>query len=167
MALKRLNVIANGVEPAAHKRQFARDKGFEVWSSIGEAAGDYDVISSINVFSHLPDPAEFFSEQRRLLAKGGRFVIVTGNIGDLSFADAPRPLSFPDHLVFAGKQSLIDFFEGRLEIDVEDLHEYKEFFRTRVLEAKAKNVIKRLMGRTPSTHHKSGHKYFLMKIKAA
>ncbi len=166
-ALRQLNVTARGVEPAEHKLTFLRDHGYEAWRSTDQLEGVYDVISSLNVFSHLPDPIAFFADLKPLLVTRGCFVLVTGNIGDLSFANSPRPLYFPDHLVFAGKQSLVELFERRLGMVVEDMREYKEFFRTQsAVERIAKNLVKRAIGRIPSNRHKSGHKYFLMKIRA-
>ena len=43
------------------------------------AAGSFDVVASAWVLEHLDHPGLVFSEVRRVLVKGGRFVFVTPN----------------------------------------------------------------------------------------
>lgn len=97
-----------GIEPNRLKRQQAREHGIHlVDGSPSDLSGGFDVVSMINVFSHLPDPRSFLAEVRDQLRPRGSLLIVTGNGGDLeSRSDYPGPLDLPDHLSFIGVQGL-------------------------------------------------------------
>lgn len=97
-----------GIEPNRAKRQRAHEHGIElVDGSPSDLSGGFDVVSMINVFSHLPDPPSFLNQVRDQLRPRGSLLIVTGNGGDLeSRSDYPGPLDLPDHLSFIGVQGL-------------------------------------------------------------
>lgn len=98
-----------GIEPNRAKRQRAHEHGINlVDGSPSDLSGGFDVVSMINVFSHLPDPPSFLRQVRDQLRPRGSLLIVTGNGGDLkSRSDYPGPLDLPDHLSFIGVQGLI------------------------------------------------------------
>ena len=80
-----------GLEPCLPKEQNARARGLDVRSSsLDSIDGPYDVVSMINVFSHLPDPREFLRDVARLVSPGGSLMLVTGNGADLPVRELPR-----------------------------------------------------------------------------
>jgi SAM-dependent methyltransferase len=104
------------VDPAAVRA--ARSRGFEVFEGDLRAAPfadrAFDAITMIHVVEHLVRPHEHVAAARRLLAPGGRLVIVTPNAASLGarrFGRAWRGLEPPRHLqVFtpAGLRRLLE-----------------------------------------------------------
>src|SRR5690606_11536202 len=70
--------------------------------------GKYNIISLLNVYSHLPDPGVFISRCRNMLVPGGELIIQTGDSAHFSPEDHYRPFFLPDHLSFASAQILRD-----------------------------------------------------------
>ncbi|MFV0623715.1 methyltransferase domain-containing protein [Sphingomonas sp. ac-8] len=103
-----------GIEPMAVKAAHARARGLPVGSErLAEVRERFDFVSLVNVFSHLPDPAAFLRDIRRLVRPGGTLLLVTGNGADLASADGyPDRLDLPDHLVFAGREQLEAFLRN-------------------------------------------------------
>jgi len=93
-------------ERAAFARKVARCDIFE--SSIEELRGErrFDVISLINVISHVPDFGNFFEKLRRLLAERGRVIIKTGEMKPDVKRSAIFDWEFPDHLQFLGWRTM-------------------------------------------------------------
>ncbi len=112
---------ASGIDPMEVKVRRAQQRGVPITAqTLEEVSGSYDVISIINVFSHVPDFDHFGSLIRARLKPGGSLFIETGNGGDLpSRADYPGELLLPDHLVFSGvdqmKATLDRLGFGRIE----------------------------------------------------
>jgi len=102
-----------GIEPMAPKALDAQARGLPVYQAdLSDIAGRFDVISLINVFSHIPDFRDFLARLRPLLKDGGELFLETGNGGDLaSMRDYPDLLYLPDHLVFAGEAHLRDYLK--------------------------------------------------------
>jgi len=100
-----------GIEPMAPKVAEAQARGLPVYQAdLAETGGGFDVISLVNVFSHVPDFRDFLARLRPLLKPDGELFIETGNGGDLqSMQDYPDLLYLPDHLVFAGEAHLRDY----------------------------------------------------------
>jgi 2-polyprenyl-3-methyl-5-hydroxy-6-metoxy-1,4-benzoquinol methylase len=94
-----------GIDPMEAKVAYAQQVGLPVTTTpLAEITGQYDVVSILNVFSHVPDFREFLANLKRLLNPGGSLFIQTGNGGDLTVrSDYPDRLCLPDHLVFAGQ----------------------------------------------------------------
>lgn len=132
-----------GIEPMAVKAAHARARGLPVGSeTLEEVVENFDFVSIINVFSHLPDPGEFLQGIRRLVRPGGTLVVVTGNGGDLeSAAEYPDRLDLPDHLVFAGQTQLDAFL---MEAGFETYR--RDLVRLDTASWAAKAAVKRLMG---------------------
>jgi SAM-dependent methyltransferase len=91
------------VDPAAVR--VARSRGFEVFEGDLCAAPfsdhAFDAITMVHVLEHLPRPQEHIAAARRLLAPGGRLVIVTPNAASLGarrFGRAWRGLEPPRHI---------------------------------------------------------------------
>ena len=106
--------VLTGVEPNAAKRQVAEERGLTL-SDMSLAAlprRQFDVVSVMNVWSHLPDPAEFFGEVHFLLADEGHVLVETGTGGELDSAEYyPDALLLPDHLSFAGERHVVGILE--------------------------------------------------------
>jgi 2-polyprenyl-3-methyl-5-hydroxy-6-metoxy-1,4-benzoquinol methylase/Zn ribbon nucleic-acid-binding protein len=146
-----INTIAHegsyvqGIEPMIAKAEVASRHGLSVHACMLSGVTEtYDIISIINVFSHIPDFRSFLAEIKRRLNNGGELLIETGNGGDLIDASQyPDHLFLPDHLVFAGIKHMHQFLnEGGFE--VVSMHQRR--FDDRPFLA-AKNLIKRILGR--------------------
>lgn len=102
-------VSIKGSEPNIYKQQAARSKGLDVtYFDIFDHSDKYDVISLLNVFSHLPDPQFFLSRCGEMLNSNGELVLETGDSAHLSAEEHFRPLYLPDHLSFASQQIVCD-----------------------------------------------------------
>jgi SAM-dependent methyltransferase len=133
-----------GIEPMKPKADAARKRGLSVQEAyIDGIAEQYDFISLVNVFSHIPDFHSFLAELGNRLTSSGELFIETGNIGDLAAAsDAPTDLDLPDHLVFAGLGHMTRFLnEGGF--DVVGTVQLKRDGYVNLL----KNIARKLLGR--------------------
>ncbi|MGE0458956.1 MAG: class I SAM-dependent methyltransferase [Bauldia sp.] len=105
--------LVTGVEPMDRKASVARGNGLDVVTGLLadlEPDRQFDVISAINVLSHLPDIRGFLREISGRLKPNGLVLIETGNGADLaSRRQYPDTLFLPDHLVFAGKRHVAGF----------------------------------------------------------
>jgi 2-polyprenyl-3-methyl-5-hydroxy-6-metoxy-1,4-benzoquinol methylase len=97
-----------GVEPMTPKVIDCQRRGLNVREAyLSDIKDKYDVVSAINVFSHIPDFHFFLKDVKRVLLPNGEVVLETGNIGDLdSVEQVPTELDLPDHLVFAGERNM-------------------------------------------------------------
>ncbi|MHC5054808.1 MAG: class I SAM-dependent methyltransferase [Planctomycetota bacterium] len=101
-------VRVRGVEPNAAKRRSAADRGMVLMESVPPPRdGRYDVISALNVFSHLPDPPAALAEWSRLLKPGGEILVETGDTAGLDSSRHHRPFHLPDHLSFASERIVV------------------------------------------------------------
>ena len=100
-----------GIEPMKPKVADARARGLSVRHGyLSDVDEQFQFISLVNVFSHIPDFHDFLEQAKARLLPEGEMFIETGNIGDLgSNREVPTDLDLPDHLVFAGEQNMIDF----------------------------------------------------------
>lgn len=99
----------DGLEPMQPKVKSAQARGLNVRSAdlTDLPSEHYDVVSLINVFSHVPDFDGFLSLIRNALKKNGSLMLVTGNGGDLATrAQYPDLLYLPDHLMFGGVEHI-------------------------------------------------------------
>ncbi|MGF1607975.1 MAG: class I SAM-dependent methyltransferase [Kiloniellales bacterium] len=136
-----------GVEPCLPKVEKARSKGLRVDETpLEQLERKYDVISLVNVFSHLPDPGAFLRELKRLLKPEGALFLVTGNAADIGAEEYPRPYYLPDHLVFAGERHVTGILE-QADFDVIRMNRYRDFHPENKAFVVAKNVAKIALGR--------------------
>ncbi|WP_457651789.1 class I SAM-dependent methyltransferase [Rhodocaloribacter sp.] len=136
-----------GLEPCLPKVEVARRRGLRVTPrQLSEIDETYDVISLINVFSHLPDPIAFLGKLVQHLEPGGEIVLVTGNGADVTRDNYPDALCLPDHLVFAGERHIQGLF-SRLGFEMVQVHKYRHFLMDPFPLRAAKNIVKRLQGR--------------------
>jgi SAM-dependent methyltransferase len=93
-------------ERAAYAKKKARCEILQ--TPIEELEGErrFDVISLINVISHVPNISNFFDRLRRLLAERGRVIIKTGEVGRDVKRSAIFDWEFPDHLQFLGWRTM-------------------------------------------------------------
>lgn len=133
----------SGIEPMLVKTTAAQARGLNVTDTPLEAvSGSFDVVSLINVFSHIPDFASFGAQIRRLLKPGGYLLLETGNASDLpSRAAYPDILYLPDHLVFAGDSQMRRILGG-LGFEVEAKMEQRLDDLTFVLKRAIKGALK-------------------------
>lgn len=94
-----------GTEPNEKKQASAQSRGLDVrYFDLSGHKDCYDVISFLNVYSHLPNPPAFVSSLRHLLNSGGELFLQTGDTAHLEAKEQYRPLYLPDHLSFASEQ---------------------------------------------------------------
>lgn len=136
-----------GIEPCLPKVEKARSKGATVNDTpLERLERQYDVISLVNVFSHLPDPGAFLRDLKRLLKPQGELLLVTGNGADISAEEYPRPYYLPDHLVFAGEKHVCGILE-KAGFGVIRVNRYDDFLPESKAFVFAKNVAKMALGR--------------------
>ena len=108
-----------GIEPMAPKAEFARSRGLRIRQAfLSEVTEKYDVVSILDIFSHIPNFHSFLQEIKSVLRPEGEVFIKTGNGADLeSRSEIPGPLTLPDHLVFAGESHIRRFLqEGGFDV---------------------------------------------------
>jgi len=96
-------VNVEGVEPNVKKREIAKQNGLDVSKSIN-STNQYDFISALNIYSHLPNPIETIKEWKKCLKSNGEVFLQTGNSANLSSEEHHRPFGLPDHLSFASEE---------------------------------------------------------------
>jgi 2-polyprenyl-3-methyl-5-hydroxy-6-metoxy-1,4-benzoquinol methylase len=108
---------ATGVEFDDGALRTARQhKGIMVYPGSVEEQGfsdnSFDAITLSNVIEHVPDPAATLAELKRILAPGGRLVLITPNINSLGhriFGRCWRGLEPPRHLFLFNPLTLEGF----------------------------------------------------------
>jgi SAM-dependent methyltransferase len=94
-----------GLEPNENKRKSAQNRGLKVdYFDLSTHDKQYDVVSLLNVYSHLPNPPEFFRLCKKLLKSGGEVLIETGDTAYLPSEKHFKPFYLPDHLSFASEK---------------------------------------------------------------
>ncbi len=132
-----------GVKPMRVKASYAQSNALNVIESLPTTPNSYDVISLMNVFSHIPDCRAFLGNIVPLLRPTGTIFLRTGNGGDLDRRSSyPDKLDFPDHLVFAGRAHLDRFLE-----ELGFLISWRAERRLDIVTGVAKAIVKRVMAR--------------------
>ena len=139
-----------GIEPMTPKVEVARQSGLKVREAyIADVQDKYDVVTLINILSHIPDFREFLEELKTVIKPGGELIIETGNVAELDrAADVPSELNLPDHLVFAGEDHCIGFLKDA-GFDVIGVHRKRKdgflcFGKTLVKKAMGRNIALQL-----------------------
>lgn len=133
-----------GLEPMRPKAAAARERGLEIVEDyLRPGQPKVQVVSVVDVFSHIPDFGAFLADVRAVLEPGGELFVETGNLADLEHrAQFPYELGLPDHLVFAGEKHLLGFLD-RAGFEVVRIRRW----RIDGLPNLAKNIVKKLIGR--------------------
>jgi len=136
-----------GIEPMGPKAKNSRSRGLQVREGyLNSVTERYDIVSLVNVFSHLPDFRPFLAEMKAVLNDKGEVYLETGNIADLSTSrEVPTMLNLPDHLVFAGERHIV----GYLEEAGFEIIQIKRIRKDTVINF-AKQIIRKLQGRQVS-----------------
>lgn len=115
LALKKFSegrVEPIGTEPNVKKQLSAQKHGLNVsWIDLDEHTIEYDVVSLLNVYSHLPNPVETLGKWKQLVKIGGEMVLETGDTANLSSVEHYRPFYLPDHLSFASEEIVTSIFQ--------------------------------------------------------
>lgn len=122
---------------------------------LGLPDGSFDVISLIDVFSHLVSPTATLAELRRLLRPGGVVIMATGELLDGAQHSHMFNWCLGDHLHWLGARTM-DAYADKVGFEVGhrertwilDLLYTKEWARMRGRSA-AKNLAKRALAVTP------------------
>ena len=153
----------SGLEPMHIKAVSARERGLTIVEGyLRRNHPKVDLISVVDVFSHIPDFALFLEDVRHVLVVGGQIFIETGNLADLqSRQDFPGELGLPDHLVFAGEKHLLGFLD-RAGFDVVQIR------RVRIDGALnfIKNLVKKIIGRPAGIGIPYTSKYRQLQVRA-
>jgi SAM-dependent methyltransferase len=133
-----------GLEPMKPKAAAARQRGLEMIEDyLHPGLPKVQVVSVVDVFSHIPDFGAFLADVRAVLVPGGELFLETGNLADLERRQQfPYELGLPDHLVFAGERHLVGWLE-RAGFEVVGIRRW----RIDGLVNLAKNLVKKLIGR--------------------
>ena len=149
-----------GLELNADRRLTAeRVGGFKVHGVPVEEAGipddSFDVVSMINVFSHLTSPTDTFRELRRILRPGGILVMATGEMTAGVQKSHMLTWNLGDHLYFLGDRTMAEYAE---RVGFEVVHHTRrwlpdemytrEWLRSRGRDRR-KNAVKTVIDRTP------------------
>ena len=152
-----------GLEPMQPKAAYAKAQGLDVTQEyLASHHGPVDVVSLVDVFSHVQDFSSMLRDIANVLKPGGSLFMETGNLADLSLREEfPGELGLPDHLVFAGEQHLKGFLE-RAGFQITHL----ESVRIDGLVYFMKGLVKRALGRPFVLSAPYTSKYRQLLIKA-
>lgn len=106
-------IKVKGLEPNIHKQNAAQRRGLDVaYFDVETHANQYDIISALNVFAHLPHPIKSINNWKNLIKPNGEILLETGDSAGLDSKDHPRPFLLPDHLSFASEEIVITILES-------------------------------------------------------
>lgn len=152
-----------GLEPMSPKAKKARERGLTITEDyLRPNHAKVDIVSAVDIFSHLPDFGSFLADVRNVLKPNGELFIETGNLADLARREEfPGELGLPDHLVFAGEKHLLGYLDkaGFEIVRIE---------RRRIdgVVNLAKNIVKMLIGRPAALGIPYTSKYRQLQIRA-
>ena len=117
-------IALTGSEPNAVKQASAKARGLTVdFFDLDTHDVRYDMVSLMNVYSHLPDPAAFLRTMCGVLAPGGQILVQTGDAAKFDPDEILRPVGLPDHLSFTSEEILCPMLE-RMGIQILSVHKY-------------------------------------------
>lgn len=101
--------LIQGLEPNKAKREFARSENLNIVAAESDLdEKQFDLISLLNVYSHLPNPIEALMRWRKLLKSDGELFLETGDSAHLPSQDHHKPFYLPDHLSFASEKIVLE-----------------------------------------------------------
>lgn len=159
LAGQKSGMKCTGIELNSARAKYAQDKtGFEIFQvPIEKFQSDqkFDVITLIDVLSHIPSFEKLFKSVRGLLAKGGKFVIKTGEMT----SDVKRGSVFdwevPDHVHFLGFKTInviAEKYGFKITSHHQVAHADELFTRARFLtrgRSKVRDLVKLFLAYTP------------------
>lgn len=111
-----------GIELNRERARFARNKTrcevFEVPIEEFDGKRPFDVITLINVFSHVPDICKLFEKLRCLVGERGKIILKTGEVRADVKRSAIFDWEFPDHLQFLGQRTM-EYISAKYEFRIE------------------------------------------------
>lgn len=120
------SVDISGSEPNLTKQASGKKRGLKVdYFDLETHPVQYDMVSLLNVYSHLPDPYNFIMTLKNIIKPGGQFLIQTGNAAEFSPQDILKPLGLPDHLSFTSEKILSDML-GRIGFEIVSVHKFAD-----------------------------------------
>lgn len=142
------SILVKGSEPNINKIENAKRHGLDVENiDLEHHDVQYDFISLLNVYSHLPYPIQTIKSWSKLLKEGGELFIETGNSSHLSSKYHMKPYLLPDHLSFANKTILIQILK-KAGFKVLEIKIYRGVYDKKVnVPNVIKELIKLLLGR--------------------
>lgn len=157
------NARAEGLEPMQQKAAAARSRGLNVENAyLREGHEKVDVVSVVDVFSHIADFHAFLRLVRSAVKPGGSLFLVTGNLADVERRDEfPDELGLPDHLVFAGEDHIRRYL-AEAGFSIRSIE--RQRFDT-VLHI-AKSMVKKALGRPVRVGMPYGSRYRSLAIRA-
>jgi SAM-dependent methyltransferase len=132
-------IDVRGMDPNTRKVESARKRGLNVSHfEISSHDDKYDVVSMLDVYSHLPDPPAFIESLKKLLNPAGEMLLQTGDAANFSAQDQFRPFGLPDHLSFASEEIVVRILR-RLDFDIVSIRKYSYLYRD------PKSIVKELV----------------------
>lgn len=107
---RQLGCSTAGLEYSEQSRAVLREKGHEAYQSFDEVPGQFDIISAFDLIEHLYDVPAFIETCHAKLAKGGKLVLLTGDIEAASARLAGSHwwyAQYPEHIVFPSARHLM------------------------------------------------------------
>jgi SAM-dependent methyltransferase len=152
-----------GFEPMEAKAKNAMARGLNVTNDyLKPNLISADVVSMVDIFSHIPDFHGFLKIVASNLKPGGYLFLETGNLADLELRDQfSGELGLPDHLVFASEAIIKGYLE-KAGFSVMSIRR----IRTDTLMDFIKSIIKRLLGRPAVVRMPYSSKYRQLLIRA-
>jgi SAM-dependent methyltransferase len=152
-----------GLEPMHPKAVKARERGLTIVEDyLRPGQPKVQVISVVDVFSHIPDFGAFLGDVCAVLEPGGELYVETGNLADLATRDEfPGELGLPDHLVFAGEKHLLGYLD-RAGFDIVRIRRW----RIDGIANLAKNIAKKVLGRPAAFGVPYTSKYRQIQVRA-
>ena len=146
-------VRVKGSEPNKFKIETARKHDLDVeFLDLEKHDKQYDFVSSLDVFSHLPNPVETLKTWKGLIKNDGEFFIETGHSCHLPSKYHNKPYSLPDHLSFANKDILVQILD-KTGYQIVKVEIYRGiFYREANLTNFSKELVKKLLGRKNTFH---------------
>ena len=142
-------IDVKGTEPNIRKQKSARARGLNVeYFDVESHRKKYDIISMLNVYSHLPEPPKFLESLTKLLNPGGELILETGDTANLSAKDHYRPFYLPDHLSFASENIVVNILE-RQNFEILSINKYP--YSELGIKNIAKELIKTILPKYEST----------------
>ncbi len=136
-------IKVKGTEPNIKKQQSARNRGFDVgYIELESHRMKYDIVSLLNVYSHLPDPPKFLKSIKNLIIPNGEIILQTGDTAHIAAKDHTKPFFLPDHLSFASEQIVINILE-RLGFQILCIKKYP--FLEHSIQSYARELVKLLL----------------------